>query len=85
MTIRRAGIDDCLWLREHDDISEKVLELKIRNGEVYVVRDDEKTAGWLRSNLFWDNVPFMTHLYLVEIGGFKYPNDPYEIIFYKEI
>ena len=130
--IRHADNNDYSWLNEHEKhISEKTLKNKIENKEVYVVEKNGKIIGWLRYNLFWDNVPFMNMLYFLEeyrkmgigtklvkyweeemkqngynniltstqsneeaqhfyrkmgykkIGGFKYYNDPYEIIFQK--
>jgi ribosomal protein S18 acetylase RimI-like enzyme len=132
MVIKLAENNDYLWLKKHDKhTSEKILETKIENKEIYVVKYKEKIIGWLRYNLFWDNVPFMNMLYILEeymkmgigtklvnywenemkqkgynnvltstqsneeaqhfyrkmgyreIGGFKYFNDPYEIIFQK--
>jgi len=130
--IRYANINDHLWLAEHDEhISEMSLKNKINNNEVYVIEINGKIVGWLRYNLFWDNIPFMNMVYILdehqkmgigkslvqywenemkkngydniltstqsneeaqhfyrklgykEIGGFKYFNDPYEIIFQK--
>jgi len=130
--IRYANINDHLWLAEHDKhISEMNLKNKIKDNEVYVIEINGKIAGWLRYNLFWDNIPFMNMVYILdeyqkmgigkslvkywenemknngydniltstqsneeaqhfyrklgykEIGGFKYFNDPYEIIFQK--
>jgi N-acetylglutamate synthase-like GNAT family acetyltransferase len=132
--IRYAEITDYSWLKKHEQhISENKLKVKIDSKEVYIVHEDEKQIGWLRYNLFWDNVPFMTKIYLLEeyrhkgigtrlvkywevsmkrkghenvltstqsneegqhfyrkigyteIGGLKYLNEPYEIIFYKKI
>jgi GNAT superfamily N-acetyltransferase len=132
--MRYAEITDYLWLKEHDqNISEKVLKMKIDNKEIYIVQDYNKIIGLLRYNLFWDSVPFMNKIYLleeyrrkglgarlvkywegsikrkgyknvltstqsneegqyfyrkigyIEIGGLKYLEDPYEIIFYKEL
>jgi ribosomal protein S18 acetylase RimI-like enzyme len=132
INIKYAGNDDLLWLKEHDKyISEKILMDKIKNKEIYVVKNKGKIIGWLRYNLFWDNIPFMNMIYFLEeyrkmgigtelvkywenemkqngynnvltstqsdeeaqhfyrkigykeIGGFKYYNDPYEIIFQK--
>ena len=132
INIRYALYDDYLWLFEHDKhVSEKILKNKIENMELYVVENNGKIVGWLRYNLFWDNVPFMNMIYFLEeyrklgigtklikywedemkqkryksvltstqsneeaqhfyrkmgykeIGGFKYFNDPYEIIFQK--
>ncbi|MCL2593041.1 MAG: GNAT family N-acetyltransferase [Defluviitaleaceae bacterium] len=130
--IRFADNNDYLWLCEHDKyISKKILKNKIDNKEVYVVEINGKITGWLRYNLFWDNIPFMNMIYLLEefqqmgigkklarhweeemkqkgytniltstqsneeaqhfyrklgykeIGGFKYFDNPYEIIFQK--
>jgi ribosomal protein S18 acetylase RimI-like enzyme len=132
--IRYAENNDYLWLIENDKhISEETLKIKILNKEVYVVEINSEIIGWLRYNLFWDNIPFMNmicyleeyrnkgigrllnnywekemkqkgfdniltstqsneeaqHFYrkigYKEIGGFKYFNDPYEIIFQKLI
>jgi ribosomal protein S18 acetylase RimI-like enzyme len=130
--IRYACDIDYLWLCENDKhISEKILKRKIENNEIYVADKNNKIIGWLRYNLFWDNIPFMNMIYVIEeyrkigigkkltifwesemsingynnvltstqsneeaqhfyrklgykeIGGFKYFNDPYEIIFQK--
>ena len=132
INIRYAENNDYLWLKEHEDhISEKILKKKIDNNEIFVIENNKKIIGWLRFNLFWDNIPFMNMIYFldeyrkiglgrklveywenemknigyksvltstqsnedaqnfyrkigyVEIGGFKYFNDPYEIIFHK--
>lgn len=134
INIKYAGNDDLLWLKEHDKyISEKILMDKIKNKEIYVVKNKGKIIGWLRYNLFWDNIPFMNMIYFLEeyrkmgigtelvkywenemkqngynnvltstqsdeeaqhfyrkmgykeIGGFKYLDDPYEILFHKFI
>ena len=67
MTIRYAEISDYLWLKDHERyISDKILVSKISAKEVYVVEEDEELWGWLRYNLFWDNVPFMNKLFLLE-------------------
>jgi ribosomal protein S18 acetylase RimI-like enzyme len=134
MVIRYAEITDYLWLKEHKrHISDEILKTKIGNKEIYIVQENEKIIGWLRYGLFWDNVPFMNKIYLLEgyrqkgvgtklvkhweesmrrkgyrsvltstqsnengqhfyrkigyreIGGIKYLDDPYEIIFCKKI
>jgi ribosomal protein S18 acetylase RimI-like enzyme len=130
--IKYAENDDLLWLKKHDNnISEQILRNKIKNNEIYVAKNNEKIIGWLRYNLFWDNIPFLNMIYILEdywkmgigkklvkywenemegngyknvltstqsneeaqhfyrkigykeIGGFKYFNDPFEIIFQK--
>jgi N-acetylglutamate synthase-like GNAT family acetyltransferase len=65
--IRHAENNDLLWLKEHDKhITEKVLQDKIENKEVYVAEKSSKIIGWLRYNLFWDNVPFMSMIDLLD-------------------
>jgi hypothetical protein len=60
MIIRYAEITDYLWLKEHDrHISEGTLKTKIESKEIYVVQQNNEIIGWLRYNLFWDNIPFM--------------------------
>jgi ribosomal protein S18 acetylase RimI-like enzyme len=132
INIRYAVSNDYLWLIEHEKyISEKILKNKIEDMEIYVVENNGKIIGWLRYNLFWDNIPFMNMLYFIkeyrkmgigtkllkywenemkqkgyknvltttlsneeaqhfyrkmgykEIGGLKYLDEPYEIIFQK--
>ena len=130
--IKYAENKDLLWLIEKDKhVSENVIKNKIENKEILVVKKNNQTIGWLRYNLFWDNIPFMNMVYFLaeyrkiglgtklvkyweeemkqkgyenvltstqsnedaqhfyreigykEIGGFKYFDDPYEIIFQK--
>jgi ribosomal protein S18 acetylase RimI-like enzyme len=134
MTIRHAQAKDSGWLKAHEHhIADGILENKIKNNEIYVVEENGEIIGWLRYGLFWDNVPFMNMLYLLEgyrargigtrlvkhwedemrqrgydqvltstqsneegqnfyrkngyteIGGLKFLDDPFEIIFYKSI
>ena len=132
--IRHAEMSDFLWLREHEQhISEETLKTKIGMKEVLVIQENDRIVGWLRYNLFWDNVPFMTKIFLLEehrrrglgrelvhywermmkekgfaqvltttqsdeeaqhfyrkmgyaeIGGLRYLDEPYELIFFKNI
>ena len=65
--IRYANINDHLWLTEHDKhISEMNLRNKINNNEVYVIEINKKIVGWLRYNLFWDSIPFMNMVYILD-------------------
>jgi len=67
MIIRYAETKDYLWLKEHDrHISEETLKTKIASKEIYVVQENDVLIGWLRYNLFWDNIPFMNLIYLLE-------------------
>jgi ribosomal protein S18 acetylase RimI-like enzyme len=134
INIRYAVMDDYSWLLEHEKhISEKILKNKIENLELYIAENNDKIIGWLRYNLFWDNIPFLNMLYFLEeyrrmgigsrlvkywenemrqkgykivftstlsneeaqhfyrkmgykeIGGIKYLDEPYELIFQKEL
>jgi ribosomal protein S18 acetylase RimI-like enzyme len=124
---------DYPWLLDHDKhLSAETLKRKINDTEIYLAGDDEIT-GWLRYGLFWDTVPFMNMLCLLEpyrnrgigtelvthwertmqeqgytevmtstqsnenaqhfyrkrgyteIGGFKYREDPFELLFLKKL
>ena len=67
ITIRYAETTDYLWLKEHDrHISEETLKTKIASKEIYVVEENKELIGWLRYNLFWDNIPFMNLIYFLE-------------------
>jgi len=130
--IRNACMEDIIWLKERDKhIDESTLKDKINHFEVYIAEIDENKVGWLRYNLFWDNVPFLNMICVLEkyhrigigtllinywenemktncyksvmtstqsneeaqhffrkmrykeIGGFKYFEDPFEIILLK--
>jgi len=134
MIIRHAEITDYLWLKEHDrHICEKILKTKIKSKEIYIAQENKELIGWLRYNLFWDNIPFMNLIYFLEkyrrngmgkklvnywenemkdkgyinvltstqsneeaqhfyrkmgyteIGGFKYLEEAFEIIFHKNL
>ncbi len=50
------GFDKHLPLQEFND--------KIRNKRGYVLLEDGTTVGLLRYNLFWDNTPFCTMLFV---------------------
>ena len=134
MEIRNVKKSDFLWLKNLEKcISDKILENKIENKEVFIVEENGKNIGWLRYNLFWDYIPFMNMIYFLEeyrkrgfgsklvqywenemkkngftevltstqsneegqhfyrkmgymeIGGFKYLDYPFEIMFHKKL
>jgi ribosomal protein S18 acetylase RimI-like enzyme len=61
--IRYAEDNDYPSLKEYD---KHISENKIKNKEVYIVEENRKIMGWLRYNLFWDNIPFMNMVYFLE-------------------
>jgi len=67
INIRYAVNNDYLWLAENDKhISENNLKNKIETNEVYILEINGKIVGWLRYNLFWDNIPFMNMIYFID-------------------
>lgn len=65
--IRYAGQADLEELKRYEHcIGECELRDSIEAGKILVMFWEEKFAGWLRFNLFWDNTPFMNMLYFLE-------------------
>ena len=62
-----ADQDDYIFLKEKDsDIGKEILKEKIRAKEIIVIKENGEIVGWLRYGLFWDMLPFMNMLYIVE-------------------
>lgn len=67
MNIQLASIDDLETISSCDKhITKEELINSINLNRVYIVKDKSRFCGWLRYNLFWDNIPFMNLLYLLE-------------------
>ena len=67
MQIRAADRKDEEMLSRLDrHIGPEELEVSISLGRVLVAEENGLLAGWLRWNLFWDNMPFMNMLFLLE-------------------
>lgn len=65
--IRIAKNSDLDFLSEHDrHISLKRLKHKIDSGRVYIYLEDGSPMGWLRYSYFWDIIPFMDMLFVLE-------------------
>ena len=65
--IRYAEESDYAALLEHDrHISGQELRNSIRDRRVLVMYQEDMFVGWLRFGLFWDNLPFMNLLYILE-------------------
>ena len=54
------------WFKLDCHLQETVFEEKVRNKQGYVISEEGKVIGILRFNLFWDNTPFCTLLYIDE-------------------
>lgn len=62
--IKYVSEEDKLFWFTLDSISEKELELKIRDKRGYVISDGDKPIGVMRYNLMWDYIPFLTLIHL---------------------
>ncbi len=52
------------WYALDRHLPETVFEEKVQNKQGYVCVEDGKIIGVLRYNLFWDNTPFCTMLFI---------------------
>ncbi len=67
LEIRTARADDLEPLSRCDrHVTREELGRCIQQGRVYVAEQDGLFAGWLRYGLFWDSIPFLNMLYLLE-------------------
>lgn len=65
--IRYADERDMETVQQHDHyISKPELENAVRAKRVLVMYQNDCFVGWLRYNLFWDEIPFMNMLYFLE-------------------
>lgn len=67
MDIRFAESKDMEILVRYDrHISKEEIENSILRNYIYIAEDNGRFMGWLRYNLFWDSIPFMNILYILE-------------------
>ena len=67
MEIRHVELQDKAgWYLLDRHLSEDGFDEKVRNKQGYVLVDEGKIVGVLRYNLFWDNTPFCTLLFIDE-------------------
>ena len=67
MEIRYASPGDIEMISEYDEhISKEELNNAIAMKRIILLFIDGKFEGWLRFNLFWDNIPFMNLLFILE-------------------
>lgn len=67
MRIQYAGQDSLAELLRYDrHIARDELANSITLKRVLVMTQDDRMLGWLRFNLFWDNLPFLNMLYFLE-------------------
>lgn len=56
--------DKKFWFSLDKHLSEKEFINKVRDKRGYLLLEDDKPIGLLRYNLFWDNTPFCTMLFI---------------------
>ena len=56
--------DKVFWFSLDKHLAETEFEKKVRDKMGYVLLQDGQPIGLLRYNLFWDNTPFCTMLYI---------------------
>ena len=67
MEIRYARSGDIDLISEYDEhISKEELKNAIAMKRIILLFIGGKFEGWLRFNLFWDNIPFMNLLFILE-------------------
>ena len=67
MNIQIATQSEYPQLAELDHhISKEMMAHKIDRGEVIVAMEKTTVIGWLRYGYFWDNIPFMNMLTVIE-------------------
>jgi len=58
--------DQPFWYTLDPRLSESEFDLKIQDRRAYVIKDDDTPIGIMRYNLFWDRIPFLNHIKLME-------------------
>ncbi len=67
MEIRYARSGDIEMISEYDKhISKEELKNAVAMKRIILLFVDGEYKGWLRFNLFWDNIPFMNLLFVLE-------------------
>ncbi len=56
--------DKEFWYTLDRHLSESEFKKKVADKRGYVILDEEKPIGILRFNMFWDNIPFLTLIYI---------------------
>lgn len=67
MKIELATEKDYKYIVEIDKhIPETLVRTKIRDKEIYILKDADQEIGWMRYGYFWDSIPFMNMLWIEE-------------------
>lgn len=67
MKIRYAkDMDMELFIEHEKHISKEEVRNAIQRHRIYLAEENSRFVGWLRYNLFWDSIPFMNLLYILD-------------------
>lgn len=67
MNIRLADQKDFELLEKYELYPRReILIKKIQDRYVYIIEENANIVGWLRYGLFWDVIPFMNMLFILE-------------------
>ena len=61
-----AEIDKSFWFTLDKHLGEDEFARKVRDKRSYIISDNDKPIGIMRYNLFWDNTPFLSLIYIEE-------------------
>ena len=61
-----ADKDFAFWKSLDRHLSESEFFLKVKEKRCYIIKDDNLPIGVFRYNLFWDEIPFLTLIYINE-------------------
>jgi GNAT superfamily N-acetyltransferase len=66
IVVRLAASEDASFVSAHDHVPSETIRQSIDAGRILVAEDEGVLAGWLRWNLFWDEVPFLNMVFVLE-------------------
>ncbi|GJM69699.1 N-acetyltransferase [Paenibacillus macerans] len=67
MNIEIATEKDYKYIVDKDKhIPESLVRTKIKEKEIFILKELEREIGWMRYGYFWDNIPFMNMLWIEE-------------------
>ncbi|MGG4345136.1 GNAT family N-acetyltransferase [Paenibacillus lautus] len=83
MKIDFAKDTDYMYILKRDKhIVETLIRSKIKEKEIFILRDEGKEIGWMRYGYFWDNTPFMNMIWIDE--GYRGQRIGKEVVLYWE-
>lgn len=67
INIRIANIYDFEILKLYDmHIEPSILLNQLKDNKIFIIEQNKNFVGWLRYNLFWDSIPFLNMLFIIE-------------------